>query len=77
MDNKEQDNCKPMPGTLPDGSAGWDPWQFDQQVSEDNRLASKEEPRETAAREKREQELAQRLGMPLYVVAEMGLVKGK
>lgn len=68
----DQGNWKPLPGTLP-GSAGWDPMQFDQQVSCDNRMTSKEEPRETAAYEARERELATRLGMPLYLVGEMKL----
>ncbi|MEM5400878.1 hypothetical protein [Paraburkholderia unamae] len=61
-----------MPGTCP-GGTGWDPMQFDQQVSCDDRVVSKLEPHETAAYEKKEREISERLGIPLWVVAEQNL----
>jgi hypothetical protein len=70
---ESKDNCRPLPGTCLDDPQGWDKYQFDQQVSCDNRVTSKQEPHETAAYEAREQRIAERLGMPLYVVAEMQL----
>jgi hypothetical protein len=67
--NDFKDKSKPLPGTSPIDPNTWDPMQFDQQVSLDNRLASKQEPHETAAYEAREQRIADQLCLPLYVVA--------
>ena len=71
--NDFKDKSKPLPGTLMADPQAWDPYQFDQQVSCDNRVVSKTEPHETAAYEAREQRISAALGMPLYVVAEMKL----
>lgn len=68
-----KDKCKPLPGTSLIDPNAWDPMQFDQQVSCDNRCTSKQEPHETAAYEAREQRISEHLGMPLYLVGTMGL----
>jgi hypothetical protein len=71
--NDFKDKSKPLPGTSMIDPNTWDPMQFDQQVSCDNRTTSKQEPHETAAFEAREQRISEAMGIPLYVVGTMGL----